>query len=199
LKLLHWHSGEWSTDADKRTMMLTWAKQQWQGPLWALWLDGDELLMNGRYLRDQIQSLQWADEQRGASIATPDNPPVGGLPIRLVEPDGSVALCKGKLVRVDLIRSYLVSNLTAEMVNGAVIRLGNVPQSASEWIEPRVEAHGARDKLFLLPPLPGEPYLVHRSHLRHPARVSNRMHEQEASELERLGMPTGELRIVMRD
>ena len=207
-----WHAAEWSTDAVKRTEMLNYAKQQWHTkPLWVLWLDGDEQLLNGRALWDMCQSIMWADEHTGASILKPDNPPTGGAPIRLVEPDGSTSLLKGRLVRGDLIRSYVVSNLVLEMVNGISLRLGNVQTRVED--QPHVqaaihlgqliqEASGSKKAeleeklndlfglLYLSPPLPGEPVIVHRSHLRHPARQALRMHEQEADQLDILGLPT---------
>lgn len=182
--------GEWASDALKRTAMIQWARRQWhERPLWALWLDGDEVLVNGRYLRDLVQRVMWEDEQRGATIVDPRKPPTGGIPLRLVEPDGSVSVAKGRLVRADYIRKYLVSNLILETVTGLQLRLGNVPESLDEWAAERDEH--APGRMFLLPPLPCEPFIVHRSHLRHPARQTLRLHEQEAAELERLGLPTG--------
>jgi hypothetical protein len=188
--LLHYREGAWASDAAKRTAMLKWAREKWhQRPLWIVWLDGDEVLVNGRYLRDMLQLVMWEDELRGASIANPDNPPSGGLPLRLVEADGSVSFAKGRCVRGDFVRRYTVSNLMLETVTGLELRLGNVQEREQDWTGPRREMHG--EHMVLMPPLPCEPFVVHRSHLRHPARQTLRLHEQEHDELVRLGLPTG--------
>lgn len=186
---LRWNTGEWATDAAKRSDMIEYLHGQFQGPVWALWLDGDEILENGHHLRDCVRSIVWRDQDRGASILDPEKPPVGGAPIYFVEIDGSVGHDDGRLIRADLIRRYLVSNLILETTTGAKLRLGRKPMDAAEWIEPRLALHG--QGLFLLPPLPGEPFVVHRSHLRHPDRLAlPRAHKQEHDELVRLGLPT---------
>jgi len=207
-----WHHGEWATDAHKRTEMITYAKERWHTkPLWVLWLDGDEILINGHLIRDVCQSIMWTDKAAGANITDPDNPPTGGAPLRLIEPDGSTSLLKGRLVRGDLIRSYIVSNLVLEMITGISLRLGNVQTKVEDMPHVQAalhlgqliqEATGTKKTeleeklqqlfgfLYLDPPLPGEPVIVHRSHLRHPERQKLRMHEQEADQLDILGLPT---------
>ena len=171
--------GHWRTDARKRDAMLQEAKRRHPGPLWGVWLDGDEILGNGEYLRDRLQWCQWEDE------ANPDKEPWARWPLRLIEADGRMSLITGRVVRLDLIRSYDVS--TSVITNEAGIRdtYGNVPEDSRIWIEHFL---GAIDKGMMTawPPLPCEPYIFHRSHLRHPARRGNRMHVQEAAELEKL-------------
>ena len=49
-----------------------------------------------------------------------------------------------------------------------------------------------RPLLFYLGWLPGEAVIVHRSHLRHPARRGSRLHMQELAELEKMGLPVTE-------
>ena len=187
---LWWHAGSWESDPVKRTAMVQWCKQQWHdAPLWILWLDADEILVNAWALRDIVRRQMWEDEQRGASIIKPDNLPTGGIIVRYVESDGSVAKEWGRLLRGDLIRRYLVSNLIVEGVNGVQNRLGRRLEDAREWREPRAKMHG--HVLVLDPPLPGEPFFVHRSHLRHPLRERLRLHEQEHEQLVELGLPTG--------
>lgn len=171
--------GVWKTDAAKRTAMVK-ATRGFSGVVWAVWVDGDEVLVNGEFLRDQLQSILWRDQDA--------EQPTAGFPIRIVEMDGSVAVCRAKVVRVDLIERYLVSSSGIQFRNGVVMAEGNLPQKVSEWwTAERVRAAG-EDRFFLEPPLPGEPFLVHRSPLRHPARARVRMHEQEAAELRRLGL-----------
>lgn len=188
--LVHWKAGRWESDPAKRTAMIHWCREKWHDlPLWVLWLDADEVVVNSWALRDLIRRQMWEDEARGASIIAPDNLPTGGLVLRYVEADGSVSKEWGRLVRADLIRRYLVSNLIVEGINGVQNRLGRRIEDAREWREPRLKVHG--HALVLDPPLPAEPFFVHRSHLRHPGRERLRLHEQEHEQLVALGLPTG--------
>jgi hypothetical protein len=161
---LFFSEGVWETDAAKRTAMVEWCRRRWPGkPVWGLWLDGDELLLWGEYLGDWL----WRVSQQGD-----DANPVAGWPFPLVELDGSVAICMGKLVRVDLIRRYLVSSSYIEMMDGSRRTVGNTKvYSISEG--PLVENWRAR------PPLAGEPHLQHRPVLRSKLREVERQHRAE--------------------
>jgi hypothetical protein len=173
--------GAWKTDAAKRTAMVKATRGLGKGPVWGVWVDGDEVLVNGRYLRDQLQAVLWRDEEEGETT--------GGFPLRLVEMDGSVAVCRAKCVRVDLIDSYIVSSSGIRFKSGSVLidhAEGNLPQRITEWYVPERLQAIAEDRMMLEPPLPCEPFLFHRSLLRHPARRGLRMHEQEEAELKRL-------------
>lgn len=180
---LVYREGRWKSDAAKRSAMVKATRGLGPGPVWAVWVDGDEVLENGAYLRDLVQAVVDRDE--------PGGPPTAGCPIRIVEMDGSVAVCRAKVVRADLIESYIVSSSGIRFKSGTVLvdhAEGNLPQRISEWWTPeRVQAAG-EDRFYLEPPLPGEPFLVHRSPLRHPARAGVRMHVQEGRELARLGL-----------
>lgn len=185
--------GSWVSDAEKHTHALEWARKHYPGVLWVMWMGGDELLFHGSSLRDIAQSILWQDEARGASLASlirDGEAPTGGGVVYLLEADGALSLMRGRLVRGDLIRRYLVGDLVCELVTGVQARLGNIRVSAAQWIEERGEPL-EQGWAYLPPPLPGEPFVYHRSHLRHPARRMLRMHEQEAAELERLGLPVG--------
>jgi hypothetical protein len=171
--------GNWKSDAEKRTAMLLFALKATRlvKPLWVLWLDGDEVLLHGEYLRDWINR---ADKVSGA----------GGFPLRLVELDGSVALCHGKLVRGDLVKRYVESSYQLELLNGVTIAVPNEPICAAGGI-PLNRPEGLKgadifddpDLLAWLgrnrPPLIGEPHLLHRSLLRDPDRDVPRLHEAE--------------------
>lgn len=168
-------TGSWESDAAKRTAMIEKAKQLWQGPLWALWLDGDELLLWGEQLHDWLGRVLHDDD--------PANP-VGGWPMTLVELDGSVSICMGKLVRIDLIRRYLVSSSYIEMVDGSRRTVGNVLY----WTVrdgPLVEHWRAR------PPLQGEPHLLHRSILRSGSRSVERQGTAEERNFRGVELPSG--------
>lgn len=165
--------GVWESDAAKRTWMLGKAKQLWPGPLWGLWLDGDELLLWGEMLKDWL----WRVEQQGD-----DGNPVGGWPLPLVELDGTVVICAGKLVRLDLIRKYLVSSSYIEMVDGSRRTVGNMPY----WTPTDgalVESWRAR------PPLQGEPHLQHRPVLRSKLRTVERQHRAEERNFRGVELP----------
>ncbi len=166
--------GEWETDADKRTAMLNLAKRKWPGELWGLWLDGDEILLWGEYLRDWLLRVT----QQG----TPDNP-VGGWPFALVELDSTTTLCMGKLVRLDLIARYLISSSYIELVNGDRRTVGNVDY----WnpLEgPLVRGDDGRPHWRARPPLQGEPHLQHRPVLRDRGREVERQHVAEGRNFE---------------
>lgn len=184
--------GRWKTDADKRTAMVA-ACRRFTPPVWACWIDGDEVLINGEYLRDWLQAIQWDEEATGTDELL-------GWPIKLVELDGSVSVCRGKVVRVDRIDSYSVSSSVFKNALGFTEGQGNFPYLWSEHLRPFEEwfartretnpelADQLEDTLRLFPPLPTEPFLIHRSALRHPARRGLRLHVQEAEELEKAGL-----------
>lgn len=171
--------GRWASDADKRNDMLLWAKSRFRNlngqddkdPLWVLWLDGDEVLVWGEYLRDWCGR---ATQETGA----------GGFPLRLVEMDGSVAHCYGKIIRAGVVKAYLQSSLQVQLHNDMVVALpnvqicgpGGIPTGWGDGQEIKVE-----DLAIKRPPLQGEPHLLHRSLLRDPSRVARRMHEDEAT------------------
>ena len=177
--------GRWRSDARKRDAMVQEAKRRHalrEGePLWGVWLDGDEILANGEWLRDRLQAVLWDDEARGG-------PPTLNLPLWTVEPDGAMAITGGRLVRLDLIRSYQVSVSVVETVHGETGTVGNVTTDARLWTEAWMLAVES-GRMLAWPPRPAEPCIVHRSHLRHPLRRGLRMHHQEAEELAKKGMP----------
>lgn len=153
--------GVFPDDAAKRTAILERAKRQWQGPTWGLWLDGDELLLWGEYLHDWL----WRVEQEEGEVA--------GFPFPLVELDGSVVICMGKLVRIDRVKRYLVSSSYIELVNGSRRTVGNV----AYWNPvdgPLQFLPDGRPHWRARPPLQGEPHLLHRSLLRARGRTVER-------------------------
>jgi hypothetical protein len=139
-------------------------------PLWIVWLDSDELLLWGEYL---IDWLHRTEHETGA----------GGFIIRLVELDGSVVMCHGRVVRGDLIRSYEHSIATILLKNGMLVSLPNVPVCAAGgvpyWTD-ESRAIEVDDLARLRPPLAGEPHLLHRSLLRDPSRDVERQSVAES-------------------
>jgi len=181
------NEGRWRSDGRKRDAMLKEAKRRHalhEGePLWGIWLDGDELLAHGENLRDRLQAVLWEDEISGRA-------PSLNLPLWTREPDNSMAITGGRLVRLDLLQSYEISVSVVKSIGGAEQGLGNVTTDASLWLELWMQA-AESGGMLAWPPGPLEPCIVHRSHLRHPARKGLRLHEQEAAELIRTGRLKG--------
>lgn len=184
---LTFREGRWRTDARKRQAMLEWAQglERPQGSsLWGVIVDADEVLINAPYLRDWLNRLDW-HEQVNEEVE------YLGRPMRLVEMDGSVSWVRGRLLRLDRVIEYKVSTsvFTAryegrtETFRGG----GNQEDSYLDWELPRREALEA-GRMIYPPPFTLEPYLVHRSLLRHPLRSGNRLHQQEAQELAKIGI-----------
>lgn len=168
--------GEWESDAAKRTDLLRWAQDlnalRCWGPAWALWVDGDEALIWPEYLSDLTARAEY---ETGA----------GGFGIRIVEMDGSVAMCSGKIIRLDAVERYLVSSYQVELAGGMVVALPNVPICGAGGIplgdyDPSMPSE-ERDAWLAKhrPPLQGEPHLLHRSGLRAPTRTTERLHKAE--------------------
>lgn len=164
-------SGGWTSDAEKRTDILREA-QAWNCDGWALWLDSDEILLYGEYLHEWCER---ADLETGT----------GGTAIRIVEYDGSVAQCYGKLIKLDSIHKYIMSSYEVELSNGITVALPNVPICSAGGI-PIGEIKDRDDPLLALnrPPVIGEPHLLHRHGLRDPERKALRLHEKEAEDFQ---------------
>jgi hypothetical protein len=166
--------GRWRSDARKRTAMLDHCRAQswWQPPVWGLWLDGDEVLVNPEYLTDWTDYFDWQNESNG-------DEPVMRIPLRLVELDGSISMSYVKLLRVDLVKSYELSIANLTNTVGITEKAGNLHEHLSGWAASHPRA--AEGYLYWPPgPAPLDPFIVHRSLLRHPSRAGLRLHEQEA-------------------
>lgn len=185
------HTGRWRTDARKRNEMvqeakrIVWADGNEDGEVWGVWLDGDEVLHGGEWLRDILQSVSWRDaEERRLN---PEALPTVRYPLRKIEPDGTMSTTGSRLVRLDLIRSIDVSVSVVTTAAGIEEAWGDRLDDSQLWIRLFLQAIDA-GRMIGWPPLPCEPVIVHRSHLRHPARSGLRMHHQEKEELERAGL-----------
>jgi hypothetical protein len=180
------HRNRWRTDARKRQAMLEWAKQDYPGPLWGVIVDADETLVNGEYLADWLAILDWQEQLD----ETGDTEYVG-RPMRIVELDGSLRWVRGRLLRLDRIVEYRVSTSVFLTSQGLYTNAGNVPDSYADWATPR-RGYIDGDQMVVRPPIPTEPFLVHRSMLRHPLRRDLRLHKQERDELRAAGMKVDE-------
>lgn len=174
----------WRTDGRKRNDMLQTAKADYPGPAWAVVLDADEVLVNGAYLRDRLDWIMANDAHNGASIATPNNPPMARWPLRLVEHDGTMSLITARVFRIDYLRS--IDHSTSVVTNVAGVRdgWGNYGEVSRVWVE-RWLAAIDQGHMIAWPPMPCEPHIAHRSNLRPPLRATLRMSDQEAAEFRR--------------
>lgn len=172
--------GRWSTDAKKRTRMIE-SLRPFTEPTWGVWIDGDEQLMNPAMLRDWLQFFDWKEEETGTRNM--------GWPIKIVEMDGSVAIVQAKVLRVDRLDSYSVSSSVFRNVMGELDARGNYRASIDDFplgaqVRQLSDPDGgymfAWDSFAL-----HEPYIIHRSKLRHPRRQGLRLHEQEAEEIKK--------------
>ena len=172
---VHLLESVWSSEAQKKTLMVERARglagqssraarRKARDSLWLLWLDSDEILVHGDYLRDQ------------ALLA--EEGTAGGWALRIVEPDGSVYRNNGRVVRADLIRRYLMDWTQVELHNGVTLAFshdtlctaGGIPAlDMDEWRhltdQEKLERLGNKR-----PPLAGEPHILHRWHLRPESR-----------------------------
>ncbi len=171
--------GGWKTDAAKRTAMIEALRPFPDEPTWGVWVDGDEVLCNPEYLRDWLNYWDW-QEQQGLTENL-------GWPIKIVEMDGSIAVVQAKVLRVDRLDGYSVSSSVFRDALGQLHGRGNYAHAVGDsplagWLQ-QLSSPDAR--LFAWPPLPCEPFIMHRSKLRHPLRTGLRLHEQEAAEIEK--------------
>lgn len=173
-----YEEGSYETDALKRTALLECAQDiSNPTPFWAFWIDGDEILLWGEYLRDYFDR---AGHISGA----------GGFPIRIVELDGSVAKSHGRVFRGDLVAGFEEGSYQVKLKNGMLVALPNEPICVSGGV-PVARADGepvqVEDLADLRPPLHGEPHFLHRTWLRSPERQARRLNTDEPGWYDRQG------------
>jgi hypothetical protein len=169
--------GAWESDAAKRTDMLRWAQnRRWvDEDTWIVWLDGDEVLVWGEYLPDMIER---ACEEGGADS------PVGGVPIRLHELEGTTSLALGRVLSLWAVQEYLISISFVRLANGKTRTLGNVP--VWNWRQgPMIVGEDGEIDPRCRPASPGEPQILHRSAWRSKERAVQRQSEAEQDAFER--------------
>lgn len=152
-------TGAWESDAAKRTAMVEWVRGRYNAPVWGLWIDGDEVLLWGEYLRDYIVRVQQGDDVKGGQ-------PTGSFVLKLADMDGQVWNCYAKVIRLDLVEAIVESSYQVKFFGvDTVMVLPN--------------------EIGSLAPLQGEPHLLHRSMLRPPGRDKDRLHKREPAFYER--------------
>lgn len=160
--------GSWASDAEKRTAMLEHTRR-YPAPVWGLILDGDELLLHGESIPSWIEFYENAAADAGREPLR--------CPLRLTDGDGTVSVMTGRILRLDLVESWLFSSYEIMLRNGVPVALGNGKLRAVG--QPDSEERDVSTGLQLRRPLPGEPSIVHRAHLRAPGRLAARQSEHE--------------------
>lgn len=193
------HEGTFATDAEKRTALLD-KTRRYPAPTWGVILDGDELLLWGEYLREQIEHMQARYTATGATST--------GCSMRIVESDGSVGQINARVLRLDLVERYVHSSYHLRFTNGTesarpnfVLRLAgqsDLPPhadllenldafangSSPEGLRATLEHELAHGYIQRRRPLHGEPHILHRSVLRAQSRDAvPRMHLVESEGL----------------
>lgn len=171
------HSGVYDSDAGKRTVLLE-KTRRYPPPVWAVVVDGDEILLWAKYLPAQIEYAQHTGGH--------------GVKLRLVEADGSVALLGSRVFRADLVERYLASSNQLLFTNGVTAAFPNQKLLAGDEPDSHMMLEGSQRRR----PLQGEPFLLHRSSLRDPSRRAQRQHQAEAGEWEKLEQAAGLERIT---
>lgn len=166
--------GSFATEYEKRNAMLARAKAKRYppGPVWLVYLDGDELLLFGRWVPDLIEA---------ATGAAPEGEEPGAIPLPITEVDGSVGKVY-RIFRADVLERHVLS-MSQFLMRGssAVVTLPLIPV----WRPGEPVTATARA------PLPGEPQIHHRAYYR-PARSERvRLHAAEVSDFKELERAAG--------
>ena len=172
-------------DAAKRTAHVKWVRQHehkhlrfW--PLWALILDGDEILVNGEQLRIHAERARTQDRL---------------ISLRIAEWDGTVMRTFHRLLRADLVSRYELGahRFYWSDVEGLQVHPNYVELSPDRGVAELVEASRQVLRLPWRWPLQGEPHILHRPYLRPDGRFDERASDAEAewaaAEAVRLGIP----------
>lgn len=166
------HGGPWKDDAAKRTDHAQWARayaaRSRPGvPVFGLLVDGDELLLNGEWLRDIVERARPDDRL---------------LSIRIVEWDGTVLRTFCRLQRVDLVDRYVLGAHQIVFVDSPLV----FPHPTYVEVDGPGEmplSELADSRSFVPPPhrapLQGEPHILHRSFLRPDRRFDERASDVE--------------------
>jgi len=167
-------------DATKRTHLLE-RTRRYPPPTWGVILDGDELLLHA----DQLPALiEWHEANAGQAGQESLR-----IPLRILEGDGSSGVMTGRVVRLDLVQSWILSSYHIRLQNGVEVSLAN-----GYFLKPGEPDRADMDAttgLQIRRPLPGEPCVLHRSWLRHPGRQAARQSVAEGDAFERLARDAG--------
>lgn len=155
--------GYWDSDGQKRQAMLE-ASRRYPTPTWGVLVDGDEVLVNARYLPD------WLATAPGDAV---------NMSLPIVEMDGSVGRTETHVYRLDLLERFLLSASQVQVRgSSAVLTFANYPAEAQDIVD-RWRVMVESGQQITMPPLPCQPFILHRSPLRPADRRDVRLHAAE--------------------
>ena len=149
------HKGFWTSESEKRTAMLHYAKHKFGQNFWCLLIDADEILVWGEYLPDWLGQLKpgWGSDENVVPIKLTE-----GI---MREDDGTLwtDIAPSHLYHSCIIERYSVGAWQIQAKNGMVAVLDR--------------------QRALRPPAMGEPHIHHRSYLRRGERFKFRANQHE--------------------
>lgn len=170
---LHWVSGEWKSESEKRTAMINEAKLLMRSEFWVLILDADEILVWGEHLQDYLAVLNPGPKSE-ENIPRFLKTEMVWVPPRPRDKQQRIAHAKkygnrqvgwwtdhtpSHLYHSSLIQRYIVGAWQIETPEGKLAVLDNTPAAN--------------------PPAMGEPHIHHRPYLRRFERAGMRLHKGE--------------------
>lgn len=157
--------GSWDSEVEKRNEMLAFTRR-YKPPVWGVYLDADEVLVNGQWIPDLI----WAAErQRGGHSFTGEDVSVAALPLLIQEVDYSVGRIH-RIIRLDLLERHVLSMSQLKFLTSDIVAVFPV---VPVWRPGEPLTKDAR------PPMSGEPHIHHRAYYRPPVRADYRLHQEE--------------------
>lgn len=160
---------EWATEADKRNAMLEYTRRL-PTPTWGVYVDADEVLIGGEYIREYI----WAAEQR----AEPGRE-ASALPLLISEVDGSIGRVH-RVIRLDLLERHVLSMSQLQFKGQSVVATFPVVPVWRPGEPITADEYGG----YRGPILSGTPHLHHRAYYRPPVRADYRLHAQEIADFD---------------
>lgn len=179
--------GQWASDAAKRSAMVA-STRRFKSPVWGVVLDGDELLLHGENLGAILERADAEERVDGQEIV--------GLPLRLVELDGSCSIINARILRLDRVAEVITSSYHLRLTSGVEVAKVNVPLLAAGEPDSAEMVGGMQRRR----PLAGEPHILHRAALRSPDRMVERQHVAEGHAFERMDVDRlGEVEAVPQE
>ena len=168
------YGGAWADDAAKRTELVRWAASREQDirPVFGFVLDGDELLVNGEWVRDFAERARPEDR---------------ALACRIVEWDGTVVRTFCRILRVDLVERFELGAFQVRWVDSPIVHpFPNYVEVGGNLEPHQLAEHHAMMSPPYRAPLQGEPHVLHRNFLRPDDRFASRASQAEVAWADRL-------------
>jgi hypothetical protein len=147
-------------------------------PVWGVYLDADEVLIDGQWVPDLIYAAEQQTQDAGNSTAA--------IPLAISEIDASVGRVH-RIIRLDLLERHVLSMSQWKFFSSEIIAVFPV---VPVW---RPGDPIAADDIdgYRGPIISGTPHIHHRAYYRPPVRSEFRLHQaemEEAGEIERAAL-----------